>query len=572
KISQIVVYPTFKDACFALGFLQDDKEYVEAIKEAKNWGTGHYFRKLFATMLITGSINKLEEVWKQTWHWLADDILYYQRRVLHDEALQLSDDELKNLTLLEIEKLLRSSGKSLKDYPPMPFTTTEFPSYIGNHEKLQIFNQVMQVVIEEKGGMFFLYGYGGTGKTYMWRTLASTLRAKKKIVLTVASSGIASLLLPSGRTAHSKFRIRVPTLDDSVCNITQGSDLAELLKVTSLIIWEEAPMAHKFCFKALDKTLNDIMKISDNSDTVLGGKTVVFGGDFRQILPMISRGTRSDIVFILVRPHPCTYNQSPSNSLESSTNLQKPFKKLFILNYTDPIDAIVQSTYPNIRQHYKDLEFLQSRAILASTNEIVDHINDYVLSLIPEEYLSSDSIEKFDTIESEGFSIITIEFLNSLSTSGLPNPKIKLKVGSPIMLLRNLDQNEGLCNGTRLIITRLANHIIEAKIMSGKGQGNTVYIPRLSMSPSQSPWPFKLIRRQFPIIVSYAMTINKSQGQSFASVGLYLPTTVFSHGQLYVALSRVQNKNGQKVMIHDKDKKPLSTTTNVVFKEEFQNL
>jgi len=154
----------------------------------------------------------------------------------------------------------------------------------------------MQVVIEEKGGMFFLYGYGGTGKTYMWRTLASALRAKKKIVLTVASSGIASLLLPSGRTAHSKFRIRVPTLDDSVCNITQGSDLAELLKVTSLIIWEEAPMAHKFCFKALDKTLNDIMKISDNSDTVLGGKTVVFGGDFRQILPMIPRGTRLDIV------------------------------------------------------------------------------------------------------------------------------------------------------------------------------------------------------------------------------------------------------------------------------------
>ena len=80
------MYPTFKDACFALGFLQDDKEYVEAIKEAKNWGTGHYFRKLFATMLITGSINKLEEVWKQTWHWLADDILYYQRRVLHDEG------------------------------------------------------------------------------------------------------------------------------------------------------------------------------------------------------------------------------------------------------------------------------------------------------------------------------------------------------------------------------------------------------------------------------------------------------------------------------------------------------
>lgn len=80
------------------------------------------------------------------------------------------------------------------------------------------------------------------------------------------------------------------------------------------------------------------------------------------------------------------------------------------------------------------------------------------------------------------------------------------------MLLRNLDQVEGLCNGTRLIVTRMANHVIEAKIISGKNVGNLTYIPRMSMSPSQSPWPFKLIRRQFPIIVSYAMTINKSQG------------------------------------------------------------
>jgi ATP-dependent DNA helicase PIF1 len=80
------------------------------------------------------------------------------------------------------------------------------------------------------------------------------------------------------------------------------------------------------------------------------------------------------------------------------------------------------------------------------------------------------------------------------------------------MLLRNIDQSEGLCNGTRLIITRMAEHVLEAKIISGKNIGNMTYIPRLDMSPSQSPWPFKLIRRQFPIIVSYAVTINKSQG------------------------------------------------------------
>jgi len=271
--------------------------------------------------------------------------------------------------------------------------------------------------------MFFLYGYGGTGKTFMWSTLSLALRSKGKIVLTVASSGITSLLLPGGRTTHSKFRIPISTMDNSICNIEQGSEAAELLKVADLIIWDEAPMAHKFCFEALDRTLNDIMKHHKKSNSIFGGKVVVFGGDFRQILPVIPRGTRSDIVNATINAsylwEHCQVMTLTKNmrllqtGLETSTTSEiQQFSdwivklgdgllcepndgvvdieippQFLILDFSDPIKAIVSSTYPGLLQNYSNANFLKSRAILASRIETVEEINEHILSLIPGTYL-----------------------------------------------------------------------------------------------------------------------------------------------------------------------------------------
>lgn len=118
------------------------------------------------------------------------------------------------------------------------------------------------------------------GKTYIQRTLASYIRLRTQIFLIVASSSIASLLLPGGRTTHSMFKIPIPTLESSTCDIEKNIDRVDWLKLAKLIILNKAPMANKYCFEALDKTLQDIMSKSKISNTIFGGKVVVLGSDF----------------------------------------------------------------------------------------------------------------------------------------------------------------------------------------------------------------------------------------------------------------------------------------------------
>ena len=99
--------------------------------------------------------------------------------------------------------------------------------------------------------------------TYLYRAILALIRSSGQIALSVASSGIAALLLPGGRTAHSRFHIPIDIHEDSICDIKHGSKAAELLLEASVIVWDEAPMAHKNCFETLDRAMKDIMHMKD---------------------------------------------------------------------------------------------------------------------------------------------------------------------------------------------------------------------------------------------------------------------------------------------------------------------
>ncbi|XP_075104892.1 uncharacterized protein LOC142178971 [Nicotiana tabacum] len=161
-----------------------------------------------------------------------------------------------------------------------------------------VYEKIIVAADEAKGGLFFLYGYGGSGKTFIWKILSSSIRSRGDIVLIVASSGIASLLLPGGRIVHSTLAIPLNSTEDSICNIKQGSPLGKLIVKATLIIWDEAPMIHRYCFEDLDQTLRDILRFKDASslDRPFEGKTIILGGDFRQNFPVITKGTQQDIV------------------------------------------------------------------------------------------------------------------------------------------------------------------------------------------------------------------------------------------------------------------------------------
>ncbi|XP_065665455.1 ATP-dependent DNA helicase pif1-like [Hydra vulgaris] len=249
----------------------------------------------------------------------------------------------------------------------------------------------------------------------------------------------------------------------------------------SLFLLDETSMIPKHALNAIDRLLKDICK----NNFPFGGKIILFGGDFRQILPVMKRGQPAEIVESCIK-----------------CSLHWQWVQKFALT-------------ENMRVQNGKGEFSQWLLKLGNGTITVKEEDPFKGCIEIPNY--ADQINTDDLNERDSF---PVEFLNSLTPSGMPPHCLKLKIGCVIMLLRNLDLKAGLCNGTRMKVCALQNNYIDAAVLTGVSGGKRVFVPRIRLASSDSNLPFVLKRRQFPVRLAYSMTINKSQGQTFDRVGV----------------------------------------------------
>lgn len=604
KTVNCVVHPTFQSACLALGLLEDDAHWDSALEEAALSDHPIKLRDLFTIMLVHCQLSNPFNLWEKHRNSLSEDI---KRRL----ELQLDSEELINMKdvynrcLILIENGVMSiGGQSLPQYGlPQPSRSqnilpnreylieTSYDVEILEkevaakeinltNEQQMVYHRVLESIETGAGQLFFLDAPGGTGKTFLINLLLQKIRSHGHIALAVASSGIAATLLEGGKTAHAAFKLPLTLIHQQtpVCSISKQSNLAQVLRECKLIVWDESTMAHKGGFEALCRALQDIK--SNNS--VMGGVTVLLAGDFRQTLPVVPRGTRADEVEACLKS---SYLWNHTHKLFLRKNMRvhlrgddtaAEFSKILLTigdgkypniqglikipaslgTVVNTLSDLTQKIYPEIANiNMKSNEWLCERAILTPKNDRAAIINNSLLNSFdsPEmEYLSIDSVKKDDVVN------YPVEFLNSLNPPGFPPHKLILKIGTPVMLLRNFKPTK-LCNGTRLRVKALHKNVIEATVLTGCAQGESVFIPRIPLIPTDYPFEFK--RLQFPLKISFAITINKSQGQSLRVAGIDLSEECFSHGQFYVACSRVSSSKHLYVLTSD------GKTANIVYKE-----
>ena len=584
------MFETFQEACVELGIFHDDSEIDKALSEASTLSFGDHYIEFFGSILEFCKPSNALPIWNKYGPGMCNEI---------QNLNNISQTESQNYILNKLKTQLSQSGLELSNFnlPEPNFDNDNINSLISsqtifdkqrllesssnavtkmNEDQLIFYNTVIDSVINKKGKLFCLNAVGGAGKTFCLNALMDYLRSQNFIVLSTAASGVASKLLHNASTVHSRFKVPLTCTRFSRCDFNKNTQTGKLIKMANLIIIDEMTMLSRYIYECIDKSIQDLLEIN----TLFGGVTVIFSGDWRQCLPIVNNGSDADVLneclissylWKHIEHFKFTRNMRAENQNDNSNyanlllnlgngispnrdeakfddDFHKLPNDLFIEN--NSIENLVSHVFGEINETYKDVNSLSKKAIICPTNLECKKINDYIISLIPEKEIIYKS---YDYTNNDNSHLYSPEFLNITETSGIPSHELNLKKFGIIMLLRNLNPLKGHVNGTKYVINNLLPHVIDAISISGTNVGQRIFIPRIDMQAKDHTLPFLLIRKHFPIRHGYAITANKSQGQTLDYVGLYINREFFSHGQAYTACSRVGNEKNIKILYKEEN-------------------
>jgi hypothetical protein len=533
-----VTHRTFQDACAALGLVEDDSEFVAAFTEYLETTVASIasIRNQFVLMLC--AINALNA-----------------QRLFEHFSIDLIGTDTRNHALCCMEVKMRSLGKSLRDFD-IDFTEECNMMHDDLHSNVDVdvHNQpslsdeqshALRVIVDMLSSavankIMAIIASAGTGKTMFVRTAVRALRGMGVSSMCVAASALAATLLPQGQTAHAALKIPLLCDDQSFCSWTVAQK--EKLKTISVIFWDEISMVNYHIAETVDRTLRLLMR----NDLLFGGKVVVFCGDFRQLPPVVKHG-RGEFWSLLnkdwfVAARKVNFTKNFRVSTDASYDLMLQTVGDGIVNQVSvPESCIAHNLDEAIQKVFGDNVTdidNDGKVMLAYTLHQCAIVNDAVFERIPGDITYSCAAD--DLSECTQPDYYPSEYVASLQIQGCPPAVLPLKLNARYMIMRNLNPPD-VCNGITAKLIRFTKFNCSLQLLSGCGAGSIICLPRciFDVASDASGLPFNFKRRQFPMTPAYCLSVHKSQGQTLKVVGFVGDSDAFTHGQLYVAMSRV---------------------------------
>lgn len=625
-----VIYNTYQEACHALGIIESTEEAKLCLQQNLLFATPSELRSLFVMLTSQGFPTMAAYKDDDIRNAMALDFSVRRNEsasnsiVVNDLLTDLEDrfasmgrsmddyglpHPIKRITELQREGMRYNAYEQEKLFNDL---NDRFPN---NPAQDEIMCEIIDL-LEDPGcsSIMFIQGQAGTGKTNIGRKILSYVRSKGFLAFAIASTGLAANLYDNGMTAHSFFGVDVLDDDDTEDDDKKKSvgcwklkgrpEREELIQNTKCILWDEFPSNHSDVFNAAYTYFSGFQR-----------KIIVCMGDFKQIPPVVKYGVRQEVVAASIISHPlwdkfAVYELTTNMRLEIEAerlrkliNENKAIEEDVVkledqLQYGKMLLAIGRGVtddtaqlldedtvsgrqllrLPRVKYFLEEerdaaIEFVFSdgfdpdsiscRHILVATNALGDEWN----SLIQEkntnemhELLSSDKLADIDDPYNILASMLTPEVLNMYDAPGVPPHQLNLKVNDICIVLRNLSRKDKIATNTIVRIAKITNICITAETL-----GNPRIYFKFKLPYGRS---FSLLRRQFPLRLAYAVTLNKSQGQEGKAFLFDARSPPFTMGHAYVGLSRVFSSNSIAVFLSkEKILDSAPTIVNVVYPE-----